>query len=184
VQAPLRNLHEWLRRIGVPHATQQPDYANSVQPVEIVSDASALVSPLLPPSAVFGRTFTTAAVVPAFKIQAGARPCFVRSAIWGAAVITLWEWSVRARTAALANPMPMRNMTADPVLAVASAEGIALGAKTLGVAFPSLIHGNNGSVQLEESIFLRPGQEFVIEGSAAATTTYLFSALVTEAPVE
>jgi len=49
----LWNLTEWLTRLGF-NRTDLPEIAYSVQPVQVVGDASALTSPLLPPLAWLG----------------------------------------------------------------------------------------------------------------------------------
>lgn len=47
------NFGRWLERLGFTDGLQ-PDVIRAVQPVQVVSDASSLVSPLLPPLAVAG----------------------------------------------------------------------------------------------------------------------------------
>lgn len=62
MKVPGLNLGEWLRRLGVKRPGWAPEMVETVFPVHVVSDASALVPPLLPPAAFAGGTFVVALI--------------------------------------------------------------------------------------------------------------------------
>lgn len=190
MKAPLRNLHEWLRRVGVAHATEQLEYLNTVQPVEIVADASALTSPLLPPTAFAGGEHTNAgANFMAAQIHARAPGgIFLRAALIGATGNFVWRFGLLPAPAALVAPLTaaIHVMTPPPVQPIRSVVTFSeIAADPLGVTGPTYVAPNRASLTLVDEIYVPSGSAFLMLNNAAGIgLNYGFHFTWQEIPVE
>lgn len=108
------NLSRWLSRLGV-KGGDEPLITPSLQPVQVVGDASLLVPPLLPPTAAYGTT--VGAVVGqhgAASIQslAPGGTCIrqLGCGSWSNSVSWLWRVQAAAPTYAASNVLTAREM--------------------------------------------------------------------------
>lgn len=188
MQAPLRRLHEWLRRIGVAHATVQPDYANLVQPVELVADASRLTNSLLGPTAILGTgPIAGGGNFVQWKIEAADRRVNVRYAAIGASAGGVAEYKtiMRARTAVLANIGHRDNMadasTAGDVRCSLSWANTAAAASLIA-PFPGFPVANTNYWDGYDVWSIRPGEELFGESIAVVNANAWLLFRVEEEP--
>jgi len=114
----LWNLAEYLRRLGLQTAGEQPQLLDSVQPVLIAGDASALTTPFVPAMAWAGRQFVgTVAQRTGFAIRSNAPGgTFIRTLRLSSGTAGDWVWDIL-------NP---------PVPHVFTAAGVVLPLKQMG----------------------------------------------------
>lgn len=189
LKAPLRNLSEWLRRIGVSDAISRGlRYSAGIQPVEIVADASGLTSALLPAMASVGSSpLTLAAQFGQWKLQSGGRWIRVRKLTIGglAASTGGYKMVVQPLDAALATSGHIDNMggpEAGNVLANFSYGGA--GAASLVVTnLAGFVSSNNFSVDAHDHFWIRPQEQLFIETFAALTADIFCAIRFDEVPV-
>lgn len=183
MRAPSLNLSEWLRRMGVRPASGALDVHNTIQPVQVVSDASALVSPLLPPSAFAGSIVSAGGVFQGLQLQAvSAGGIFVRYLTIATSVAS--SWGVGLIATPLAGGVNLVPEVMEPgVLSMpqrTSPAAATLGADTawwIGLA-------TNGLYSWVDAFYIPPGQTLLLEASAAITGIIRFGIAWSEVPVD
>lgn len=172
MKAPFLNLGEWIRRLGVQRTGWSPELDESVQPVQVVSDASSLVPPLLPPFALSGGSFTSNVA----RTWCAQFQCFapggalIRSLRIGNAnaAVTRFEFGLRTTPIAFFAPQVgvVNNMAPEPVLGVWTVGDTA--APVLSPSDAQILVPANGTGVLDEMIFVPAGSCLIIEASGVA----------------
>lgn len=120
MKADLLNLHEWIRRLGVRRSGWAPEFLETVQPVQVVGDVSALVPPLLPPTALSGGNHAAAAgrtFACQFRCRANGGGAFLRLVRLTCSATNVWFWFIGAPVVMSTTVVcPSINMGPDPVL--------------------------------------------------------------------
>jgi len=177
----LWNLSHWVTKLGF-NRQDQPEIGYSVQPVQVVGDASALTSPLLPPLAWSG------GLVPAVAGRVGGIAITSR-APGGTFIRTLrasanlgdWVWTVdagkHAFTAVQANP-PLRQMGPENVTAL-----VEIG--TTLVPLNSNVHPNVLNTSdlgfFSDEFYLPPSGQIYMENSTV-NSVLRFAVLIQDCP--
>jgi len=180
------NLSTWLDRLGLKRA-DQPPILDGVMPVQVLGDASALTSPLLPPLGWAGT------VVPGFAAQRSGLAIrsrapggtFVRSlrCSANAALGGRWVWELSDTEHVFSIPHAVTPLTIDQMGAGICNTLIRAGTTILGVATndsPTTLVGADMSLWVDE-FYLAPGRELYIEHGTLAVTAE-FAVLVQDCP--
>lgn len=183
----LWNLTEYVRRLG--GARQDaPPVAYNVQPVLVAGDASALTTPLLPPIAWVGGTFTSNNILGATIEVAsrGAGGCFIR-AFRCANLLASLTLAFGIRTdAAVAITAPVEytpsNMGPENIRSTTKS-GSATPFATPGIRPQLSVNGASNQVVLDDLIYVPPGGWCYFTTGIAATRTLSFAVLIQDVPI-
>jgi len=165
--AMLWNFSHWMNRLGL-NRQDQPELIYGVQPVVIMGDQSALVSPVLPPMAwAGGRRSGIVAVFGCVQLTSrAAGGTFVRILhLQGGANIN--RWSINTTPAAISNTIALvaQNMSADPVVSLPVLGTLA--AQPFTTTVPSMENPGTGTSVIQEGFYIRPGFTLQIWTSSA-----------------
>lgn len=161
------NLSSWLDRLGL-KTGRQPDILPGVMPVQVLGDASALTSPLLPPLGWFG-AFQLQELLEFSGLAIRSRApggSFVRTLrASSGSIINHWVWTVGEpehvfTTPGVVTPLPAFNMGPDPCTAI-----VRTGSTLVPLSrddHPTVTNSSDLSMFADE-IYLAPGAEFYIE---------------------
>lgn len=158
------NFGQWLRRLGFKDG-EQPAIVRAVQPVQVVSDVSYLVSPEIPSSGVVGGIRgPVPAVFTAFEIYGGTRGGGVVELDFAApGGVPNCEITYTTTRATLANLVPLTVQTIQPGTTMAFRLGTeAAGA---GAGLPVFRAGTNSTVRLD--LYVPPGTYLYAKSSVA-----------------
>jgi len=176
--AMLWNFSEWMGRLGLQRQAQ-PELIYGVQPVVIMGDQSALVSPVLPPMAwAGGRRTATAAVFSAFELTSqAAGGTFIRH-LFMSGDPNVIRFRIGTAPAAMANliALEVQNMAPDPVTSLPRLGTLAAQPLTLTAPDFEVIAG--GTTQVAEGFYLQPG--FTIQFWATGVNSALDGAMLYE----
>jgi len=183
--AMLWNFSEWMNRLGLQRQAQ-PELIYGVQPVVIMGDQSALVSPVLPPMAWWGgRRAGVAAVFSAIQItSAAAGGTFIRQLLLTGAASQV-RWRITTTPTAMANliaAVPF-DMAPDPTVTVPILGTFAAQPATNLVPLVDII--GSGTTFLHEAFYLQPGttlEAWVTVANTALEPAMLFEDLPATVP--
>jgi len=160
----LWNIGPWLKRLGF--GSVQLDIAPEIVPVQILGDASALTTPLLPPFCWAGSTVAAVALqAPGLAIRSGAPGgTFVRSIRFSQSGVSpfglRWEISntphVFGTPAAAPILQQMGPIDANPIVRFGTT------IPSIPATSPATLEGGNLSLFLDE-FYLAPGRELFME---------------------
>lgn len=174
------NLSQWLQRMGVQLGGDQPPLNYSIQPVQILGDASALTSPLLAPLSWFGNSVLTATFAACTVRSVAPGGSFIRHEIVSSSTTTDYAWGFGLGiTSTLGGPFQLTPRDMTPVGSSAIV--------TTGDVVASIGVFDNPNVRstklhiTEDIIYLAPGREYVIM-SATAGRTLSFAFLIQDVP--
>jgi len=172
------NLEEWVRRLF--KRPDAPEFNYTIQPVQIVGDASALSSPLLPAFAVFGGLRTAVALRHGTLAIQSLAPggTFLRFLVASGIGNDNFAWTITATPSVLDNLVAMTILNMGPTDVRAN---LRLGgdATPLGSGLP-VIKGN--PFQMEDVIYIGPGREFKMQ-SVLANADRRYAAMIQDVPV-
>lgn len=177
------NLQEWLRRMGVQLGGEQPPLRFDIQPVQIVGDASSIVSPLLPPFAWYGNNLTPAAGDGALlTVQSRARGGTFVNFVRGTTVPNgIWAWKIdNVITPPMAGETTLtaQNMGPEPVTTRVRTGGVN---PLVPPVADSMSIVQNRAIAIEDLVYIPPGFEFALGLRLAATNTS-FAVAVQDVP--
>jgi len=166
----LWNLSEWMRRLGL-QSEPQPELLRTIQPVQLVGDATALASPLLPPMAwAGGFQLQLAGSLPGMAVRSlapgGSFLKIVKASAFANFGIFLWEIGAGVHSFTAGGGLrPLQQMGPDDVTAEVRL-GTTLAAQGLSAAnFPG-VRGFGGDTNLlVDGVYISQGTEFYIEMS-------------------
>lgn len=172
MKVPQLALTEWLNRLGVKRPGWAPEMAEMIQPVQVVSDASSLTSPLLPPTALAGGEILAAALrFSAFEFQSRAPGgCFVRTLRLTANAATTIALVVRSTPLTFVTLVTPTRYALTPTLPATTSVlriGDVAALSTLS-SDPSFLQPTNAQHVFDDAFYLPPGQFLIGEQKTAA----------------
>lgn len=186
MKVPSLNLGEWLERLGVRRPGWAPEMLETIQPVHVVGDAGVLVPPLLPPTAYSGGSFTSNVArtwcCELASISGGG--AFVRGFRLHNTAAAIARWRVQpAPGATFFAPQIGTNYDVGPTPVQSVFRVGDTAAPITAVTDPILGIGANGSIMLDDWVFVPPGFVFYVEHVSAGPNSYNASIAWQEAPV-
>jgi len=172
------NLEEWVRRLF--KRPDAPPFNYTIQPVQIVGDASAVSSPILPAFAAFGG-FRSAVVArhSALAIRTSAPGgTFVRFLMLSGGGNDFNQWTVSTTPAVIDNVVPMTVLNLGPT-DVSGTFRLGGNAVTLGAGLPQ---GKGNPFSMEDVIYIPGGSEFLIQ-AVLQNIDMRFAAMIQDVPV-
>lgn len=148
------NFTRWLERLGVKDG-RQPEVLRAVQPVQVVSDASLLVSPLLPPSGLAGTEIPAELAERAcIEVYGGYRGgALVEFSVTPHSQSMTFLYRVSAAAFTVNNLIPLEDVFFQPDTTVRVRIGTVLGLVAAG--WPRFRAGT--AVESLKSVFVPPG---------------------------
>jgi len=167
------NFSQWLERLGMKRL-DEPEIVHAVQPVQVVSDVSALVSPILPPTAATGGRIIGDAAAARFNTLE-----FHCRAAGGAAVEFRFipettqavRWRIAIVTETLTDLLSPALQQLTPDTPVQSTVRIGRAAAAIGNTVP--VQNTTGNIERIWEIFVPPGRRLYVTSSQTGSTHHI-----------
>ncbi len=168
LRLPFLRLGEWMRRVGA-NVSEQPQLHYRVQPVTVLSDASALSPPWLPPTALFGTSGLTAAAGKFLSV------CLLSRAPGGCALRDVRFIQAQTYNVTVLDALPaftgeatVDHFQLGPEAVDSVVRVVALDADPSGAGSPRFSFTGTGSYQFGDVLYVPAGKVLVFSQSTAA----------------
>jgi len=176
VKADLYSVAEWLRRVGTRRLGWAPEFADHIQPVQVIGDASSLATPLVPALFYSGVEFTSnvARTVCCEFRAGGAGGAFIRALRIAHAGLIAVRSVIRDTPATMVGSSlgTVRAMNPEQYPTTASGfRGGDVAAALTGLQDPTQVAGSYNTHIFDDLWYVPPGKYLYLEANAVGVNT-------------